>query len=171
MSDDRDFSAWLKLYKNDFFNFWKTYMFLKNKDKYYLTNQKIMDFEDENYEFNYENGFIEKDFQYIASSENPKDKRVKNKIILYIVSGIDLSKIKNNLSEEFFYQIIEDSLVHGDYEKYGISFEKVIGILISKKYIERDCLFEISILRGTVLASRDYSSMNKLMMKMLKILW
>lgn len=171
MSEDRDFQSWLKLYKENFFSFWKTFFYLKNKDRYYLTNQKAMDFDDENYEFNYTNGFIEKDFQYILSSENPKDKRIKNKLILYIISGIDLNQIKFNLSDDFFYQVVEDALVHGDYEKYGISFEKVIGFLIAKKYIERESLFEISILRGTVLASREYSFKEKLQMKILQKVW
>ena len=124
---------------------------IKANDKYFLTHSPPKTVEETEYP---DDGLLEEDFRKIAfnnESENLLDE--KSRIVIAIYYNVNLNPWKEKYNEKF-YEVMEVSLIEGDYEKYGINFEKVISIVINKGYIEKEDFFGISLLRGMLLSKR-----------------
>jgi len=162
MNDSLSYKVWKWIYKYHFENFTMSLLGLCLLEKYFLVNNHKYStssgFYDENIKYDdldYPGGFIEKDFQHVLANENPKVFNIKNKIVLYLMKNVNLHKTKEVFGDEMFNKVIEDCLIHGDYEKYGMNFEKVISVVIDKKLLDKSSLWDVSIMRGVVLGSRE----------------
>lgn len=162
MNDNKSYLIWKWIYKNHFQSFLITIFGISCLDKYFLVNNhkysESFGFHDDGIsydELDFPGGFIEKDFKHVLANENPKNFNIKNKIVLYVVKNVNLHKTKEVFGDELFSKVIEDSIIHGDYEKYDIHFEKVVSKIIDKNLVDKSCLWNMSIMRGVVLGSRE----------------
>lgn len=162
---DKSLDKWLSFFFKDKKTNTQFIKLLKNTDKYFLTvspPQSVEEFEIP------DNGLLEMDFRKIAFSNDPKDPTEKTRLILAIANNVNL-KPWLTIYKETFYEVIEKCFIEGDYEKYGVEFEKVLKVAIEKGYIEKEEFMGVSLLRGMLLASRyDTPEKEKLLAKEIK---
>ncbi len=154
MIQDRNFKEWLDFFDKNKPSLTKFIFLLKKKDNYFLNHPLELDFESEIYDKVKPGGFLEKDFQEILINENPKDVYYKTRLAIAIFYGLDFEIIRNRIGENNFQDILEKILIDGHYEKYGITFEKLIAIVIKKFNFSRESLVDVAFLRGVNLGAR-----------------
>lgn len=163
-SGNKDLDKWLTFFNKPHISNTRFIYLLNKLDKSFLTMDSPFDFDHPLHDYFPDSGLLENDFKNIAYNNNPKDTDAKTRIVLAISHHVDLSKWKEKYNEKF-QEVIEKSLVEGDYECYGIEFEKVIVDAINMKLIERNDFMGVSFLRGFILGSRypddDTSQMQK----------
>lgn len=155
LESQRDFKIWLDFFEQEKGSLTKFIYLLNKKDTYFVNHPLQMDFDNEFYEKVRPGGFIEKDFQEILYNSNPKDVYYKTRLAIAISYNLDFELIKERLGQENFVQVLEKTLIDGHYEKYEIKFENLISNLISKSYLPKQSLVDVSFLRGVNLGSRQ----------------
>lgn len=151
---ERNFNIWFDFFKKKQPSLIQFIKLLKRKDSYFLNHGIVLDYEDEQNEYCFPEGFLEKDVMEIMSNENPKNAYFKTRLAIALFFHIDMSNIQKKLGSEKFESVIEKILISGEYEKYGILFHQLIKIVLEKKYISRYSLVDISFFRGVHLASK-----------------
>ena len=154
MSKDRDYSFWKNLYEKKQNSLIWFVIGLAFKDHYYLNNGQESE-DVEAFMSNYESGFLEKDFRSAIENDNPKVLTFKNKLALAILFNINLNSLKESFGKDVFQKVIEEIIVTGSYEMWGVDSEKMIEKVIKNNYLNINDLPFVAVLRGTVLASRE----------------
>lgn len=127
---------------------------LKKIDRYFLTISpiEVTDVMFDEYRFP-DDGLLEDAFREIAFSNNPKSSEQKTKIALAIYYQANMQPWMKKYGEIFF-DVVEKSLIEGDYEKYDIEFEKILTIAVEKKYVLKNEFMSLALLRGMLWSSR-----------------
>lgn len=148
---NKDFDLWYNFFSGKEKNNTKFISLLKKTDNYFLTQSPPKDVDDLTMP---DLGLLEDDFRKIANNSE-KDELLdeKSRMILSVVYNVNLNPFKEKYNEIFF-DVIERSLIEGDYEKYGFSYEKIISLFLDKNYVENNEFFGISLLRGMLLQER-----------------
>lgn len=110
---------------------------IKNIDNLYLI---------EDYNYSGDLGLLENDFRNIINNPN-KSTSEKTKIVFAIINNANF-KYWVLKYKSVFYDIIEKSIIEGDYEKYGIKDEHVLSSAFKNKLITKKNFLEDSIFRG-----------------------
>ena len=122
---------------------------LKKLDKRYLTETPV-----QLSTFEYpENGLLEDTFKKIAFDEENATENEKAKIVLALISGVNM-KPWLSLYHEKFYEVLEKSLIEGNYEQYGIEAQEAIKQAVGKEYLEKGSFVGVAMLRGMALGTR-----------------
>ena len=138
---------------------------LKKEDRSFLTISPPQDIESTEYP---DSGLLEPDFRQVAFEDDPKNPQAKTRIILAMVNNVNFAPWKEKYKDTF-YDVMEKSLIEGDYEKYDISFEKTIALALEKNWIEKSEFGGVAFLRGILLGSRyPTEAEEKALQKMIK---
>jgi hypothetical protein len=127
---------------------------LKKLDKFFLTVNYTNNIDD-----SFSEGLLEEDFRKVAFTTDADLNDEKSRLVLAIIFNANLTPFLEKY-KDIFFEVIEKSLIEGDYEIYGIEFEKALKISIEKNYIDKSDFMGISLLRGMVLGKR-YDSLDK----------
>jgi len=148
---------WSWIYKKHSDSFFIAVLGVYFLDTYYLVNNHRYCILPKNNteDLNYPIGFIEKDFQCILSDAVNDKREIKNKIILFLIKNINLVNAGTSFNKVLFTKVLENSLIYGDYEQYGIEFEKALAVAVKKGLINKESLFNLSITRGVAMRERE----------------
>lgn len=151
---NKDLDTWLSFYHNEKRSTTKFLYLLDKLDRSFLTSAPPIDIEDNLSSFLPEFGLLDIDFKKIAF-ESGEDEQLEeyNRVVASIFYNVNLEKLKSRYKEDF-NEVIEKSLIEGQYEKYGIEFEKVITIALQKNFIDRSEFMALSLLRGLKIGKR-----------------
>jgi hypothetical protein len=149
---EKTIKKWTTFFENNDKNNLLFIAMLKKYDKWPLTTPLHKTIEDFEYT---ENGLIDNDIRKIATAIEDYDfTPEKTRIAISIYYNCDYTYLiktyKNNM-----IKIIENSLLFGDYEKYGITYETLLEKAVQKKIISKDKIIELSLLRGLFLGKTE----------------
>lgn len=150
---DKSLDTWLKFYHGTNLSSTKFLNLLKKLDKTFLTTSPPKDVEDEINTYLPDNGVLELDFKKVAYDKVEKNTDAKTRIVLSMINNVNFEPWKV-LYGPLLTEVIENSLIEGDYECLGIEFEKIVYLAIEKNLIDREEFMGIAILRGVLLGSR-----------------
>lgn len=150
---NKDLNKWLEFYNNGSLSNTRFNYLIKKYDKTFLTLSPPKDIEDEINEYLPDNGVLEIDFRNIVYKPENDNTEAKTRIVLCMLNLVNFEDWKDVYAKDFI-EVMERSLVEGDYEKLGIEFEDIISIAIERNLISTDDFISLAILRGVVLGER-----------------
>lgn len=146
---DESLDKWIKFFSNKNFNHNKFIKLLDKLDKTYLTETppQLSPFEYP------DNGLFEDIFKKVLFEDTAKDPNNKASIVIALIKNINY-KPWLNIYGDRFKDVLERSIVEGNYEEYGFTPQEALKIAIQKEYLEKEQLVDISLMRGFILGSR-----------------
>lgn len=151
---NKDLDTWLSFYHNEKRSTTKFLYLLGKLDKSFLISAPPVDIEDNMSDFLPEFGLLDFDFKKIAFESQAEDTLEEyTRVVASILYNVNLEKMKTRYKEDF-NEVLERSLIEGQYEKHGIEFEKVITVALQKNLIGRSEFMALSLLRGLKIGKR-----------------
>lgn len=169
---DKSLNQWLIFFQKPVMSNSRFLSLLKKIDKSYLTECPSVDPEHPLFTIMPVHGMLEGDFKKIAFDNDIKKVDEKTRIVMALFNQANFSSWQEKYGE-LFSEVLEKSLIEGDYEKYDIPFEKVVSMALKRKFIDQDQFMGISLLRGMLLGSRypDEEAEKKLQKTVKKNKW
>lgn len=139
---------------------------LRHQDRTFLTQENTFDFEHPYFELIPKWGFLEQDLKKILESlekEGISCMDEKTRLVLALSHGVSFKTWKEIYKEDLLHVFIK-CLIEGEYEKYGIEYQKIIPDILEKELLEKDDFLAVSVMRGIMLGNRypDESSQKRL---------
>lgn len=150
---DKSLNQWIIFFQKPVISNSRFLSLLQKIDKSYLTACPSVDPEHPLFNIMPVHGMLETDFKKIAYDNDIKKCDEKTRIVMSLFHQVNFQPWQEKYGE-LFAEVMEKSLIEGDYEKYDIPFEKVVSMALKRKLVDQEQFMGISLLRGMLLGSR-----------------